>query len=66
MVDGWETSGMVESVEISRVNIRTPSLDLSVWMNHPDDMDFNIAHARIRGSPFPQLHLRSACKCGTG
>ena len=34
-------SGMVESVEISRVNIRdTLSLDLSVWMNHPDDMDF--------------------------
>ena len=32
---------MVESVEISRVNIRdTLSLDLSVWMNHPDDMDF--------------------------
>ena len=34
-------SGMVESVEISRVDIRdTLSLDLSVWMNHPDDMDF--------------------------
>ena len=34
-------SGMVESVEISRVNIRdTLSVDLSVWMNHPDDMDF--------------------------
>ena len=34
-------SGMVESVEISRVNIRdTLSLDLSVWMNHPNDMDF--------------------------
>lgn len=34
-------SGMVESVEISRVNIRdTLSIDLSVWMNHPDDMDF--------------------------
>ena len=32
---------MVESVEISRVNIRdTLSLDISVWMNHPDDMDF--------------------------
>ena len=32
---------MVESVEISRVNIRdTLSLDLSVWMHHPDDMDF--------------------------
>ena len=32
---------MVESVEISRVNVRdTLSLDISVWMNHPDDMDF--------------------------
>ena len=32
---------MVESVEISRVNIRdTLSLDVSVWMHHPDDMDF--------------------------
>lgn len=42
MADDWEgMSGMVESVEISRVNIRdTLSLDLSVWMNHPDDMDF--------------------------
>ena len=35
---------MVESVEISRVNIRdTLSLDISVWMNHPDDMDFRPA-----------------------
>jgi predicted transposase YbfD/YdcC len=35
---------MVESVEISRVNIRdTLSLDLSVWMHHPDDMDFRPA-----------------------
>ena len=42
MADDWDgMSGMVESVEISRVNIRdTLSLDLSVWMNHPDDMDF--------------------------
>ena len=42
MADDWEgMSGMVESVEISRVNIRdTLSLDISVWMNHPDDMDF--------------------------
>jgi len=32
---------MVESVEISRVNIRDSlSLDLSVWMHHPDDWDF--------------------------
>ena len=39
-------SGMVESVEISRVNIRdTLSLDLSVWMNHPDDMDFRPSHS---------------------
>ena len=35
---------MVESVEISRVNIRdTLSLDVSVWMHHPDDMDFRPA-----------------------
>ena len=42
MANDWDgMSGMVESVEISRVNIRdTLSLDLSVWMNHPDDMDF--------------------------
>ena len=42
MADDWEgMRGMGESVEISRVNIRdTLSLDLSVWMNHPDDMDF--------------------------
>ena len=32
---------MVDTVEISRVNLRdTVSLDLSVWMNHPDDWDF--------------------------
>jgi hypothetical protein len=34
-------SAMVDSVEISRVNIRdTVSFDLSVWMNHPNDWDF--------------------------
>jgi hypothetical protein len=33
-------SAMVDSVEISRVNIRdTVSFDLSVWMNHPNDWD---------------------------
>ena len=32
---------MVDTVEISRVNIRDNlSVDVSVWMNHPDDMDF--------------------------
>ena len=32
---------MVDTVEISRVNIRDSlSLDVSVWMNHPNDMDF--------------------------
>jgi hypothetical protein len=32
---------MVESVEIGRVTLRdTVSLDLSVWMHHPDDWDF--------------------------
>lgn len=38
----WQqVSGMVETVEISRVNIRDSlSLDLSVWMLHPDDWDF--------------------------
>ena len=32
---------MVDTVEISRVNIRDNlSVDVSVWMNHPDDWDF--------------------------
>ena len=32
---------MVDSVEISRINIRDSlSVDVSVWMNHPNDMDF--------------------------
>ena len=32
---------MVDTVEISRVNIRDSlSVDVSVWMEHPDDMDF--------------------------
>ena len=32
---------MVDTVEITRVNIRdTLSLDVAVWMNHPDDWDF--------------------------
>jgi len=32
---------MVDTVEISRVNIRDSlSIDVSVWMNHPNDMDF--------------------------
>ncbi len=32
---------MVDTVEISRVNIRDHlSVDVSVWMNHPDDWDF--------------------------
>ena len=32
---------MVDTVEISRVNIRDNlSVDVSVWMNNPDDWDF--------------------------
>jgi hypothetical protein len=32
---------MVDTVEISRVNIRDSlSIDVSVWMLHPDDWDF--------------------------
>lgn len=32
---------MVDSVEISRVNIKgTVSFDISVWMKHPDDWEF--------------------------
>ncbi len=32
---------MVDSVEIGRVSLRdTLSLDISVWMHHPDDWDF--------------------------
>ena len=35
---------MVDTVEISRVNIRnTLSVDVSVWMNDPDDWDFRPA-----------------------
>ncbi|MFL2949228.1 MAG: hypothetical protein ACJZ40_02445 [Candidatus Poseidoniaceae archaeon] len=43
---------MVESIEISRVNIRDSlSLDVSVWMNHPNDMDFRPALS-VAGSIF--------------
>jgi len=32
---------MVDTVEISRVSLRdTLSVDVSVWMHHPDDWDF--------------------------
>ena len=32
---------VVDTIEISRVNIRDNlSVDVSVWMNHPDDWDF--------------------------
>ena len=32
---------MVDTVEIGRITLRdTLSLDLSVWMNHPDDWEF--------------------------
>jgi|TARA_B110000459_G_scaffold77210_1_gene86860 hypothetical protein len=32
---------MVDTLEISRVNIRDSlSVDVSVWMHHPNDMDF--------------------------
>ena len=43
---------MVETVEISRVNIRDSlSVDVSVWMNHPDDMDFRPTLS-VSGSTF--------------
>ena len=43
---------MVDTVEISRVNIRDSlSVDVSVWMHHPDDMDFRPALS-ISGSTF--------------
>ena len=43
---------MVDSIEISRVNIRDSlSLDVSVWMNDPNDMDFRPALS-VSGSTF--------------
>lgn len=43
---------MVDTVEITRVNIRDSlSVDVSVWMNHPNDMDFRPALS-VSGSTF--------------
>jgi hypothetical protein len=43
---------MVDSIEISRVNIRDSlSFDVSVWMNDPNDMDFRPALS-VSGSTF--------------
>ena len=43
---------MVETVEITRVNIRDSlSVDVSVWMNHPNDMDFRPSLS-VSGSKF--------------
>lgn len=43
---------MVDTVEISRVNIRDSlSVDVSVWMQHPDDMDFR-PNLSISGTTF--------------
>tara|TARA_B110001452_G_scaffold259875_1_gene256752 strand:+ start:2228 stop:2581 length:354 start_codon:yes stop_codon:yes gene_type:complete len=43
---------MVDTVEISRINIRDSlSVDVSVWMDHPDDMDFRPALS-VSGSTF--------------
>ena len=43
---------MVDSIEISRVNIRDSlSLDVSVWMNDPNDMDFRPALS-VSGNTF--------------
>ena len=43
---------MVDSVEIKRVGIRDYlSIDVEVWMNNPDDMDFK-PRTHISGSRF--------------
>jgi len=43
---------MVDSINIKRVGIRDYlSIDLEVWMNGPDDMDFR-PRAHIRGNKF--------------
>ena len=46
---------MVDSVEIKRVGIKNLlSIDVEVWMNHPDDMDFK-PRTSITGSKFTIL-----------
>ena len=43
---------MVNTVEINRLNIRDSlSVDVSVWMEHPNDMDFRPALS-ISGTTF--------------
>ena len=43
---------MVDSVEIKRVGIRDYlSIDVEVWMNNPDDMDFK-PRTHISGNRF--------------
>ena len=43
---------MVDSIDIKRVNIRDYlSIDLEVWMNNPDDMDFR-PMAHVNGNMF--------------
>ena len=43
---------MVDTVEINRVNIRDSlSVDVSAWMDHPDDMDFRPALS-VSGTTF--------------
>ncbi len=56
---------MVDTVEISRVNIRNSlSVDVSVWMHHPDDMDFRPALS-ISGSTFSITSLVDASVLAT-
>ena len=43
---------MVDSIEIKRVNIRDLlSIDIEVWMNDPDDMDFR-PRTHVQGNRF--------------
>ncbi len=43
---------MVDSIDIKRVNIRDYlSVDLEVWMNNPNDMDFR-PRAHVNGNMF--------------
>ena len=43
---------MVDSIEIKRVNIRDLlSIDIEVWMNNPDDMDFR-PRTHVQGNRF--------------
>jgi hypothetical protein len=63
-----EMIAMVDTVEISRVNIRDSlSLDVSVWMNHPNDMDFRPTLSQSQASPTgrrlqPSIWMKSKWK----